>query len=145
MKQNDALFYTCCLVEQIGRAAKQPRGRVVAALGKDLNRIYTHADVFHCEPLEKVAWDFIERDHIPMGDYDVEASARYAVPDAWEIGEVFARLAEDCCPEADLPQGIREVFSSWLCPEILNFNSDLYYQPRDYLAACYREGRIIAA
>lgn len=145
MKQNDALFYTCCLVEQMGREVLQPRSQIVEALGTDLERIYSHADVFHCEPLLKVAWDFIDRDGIPQGSYDVEALARYRVPDAWEIGEVFARLIEDCYPEEDLPRGIREVFHSWICPAILNFNSDLYYQPRDYIAACYREGKILAA
>lgn len=145
MKQNDAAFYTCCLIEQIGRITKQPRGRIVEALGADLNRIYSHADVFHCEPLQKTAWDFIEKDGIPDGNTDVEAAAKYSIPDVWEIGEVFARLVEDCFPETDALRGIRAVFCSWMCPEILNFNSDLYYQPRDYLAECFREGRIIAA
>lgn len=145
MKRNEALFYTCCLVEQIGRETLLERGRVTEALGRDLDRIYSHSDVFHCEPLKKVAWDFIERDRIPTGRYDAVAAARYSVPDIWEIGEVFARLIEDCYAAKDALLGIREVFSSWICPAILNFNSDLYYQPREYLAACYREGKIIAA
>ena len=79
--------YTCCLLEEIGRETKQPRGQVIEALSGDLDRIYSHADVFHCEPLKKVALDFIERDGIPEGSYDVLASARYSVPDVWEIGK----------------------------------------------------------
>ena len=145
MKRNDALFYTCCLIECIGRETKQPRGEVIRFLGQNLTRIYTHADVFHCEPLQKVAFDFIDRSAIPSGDYDVIQRSRYAIPDCWDIGEVFERLIEDCFPETDVLQGIRDVFSSWIAQAILNFNSDLFYQPREYLAACYREGHIIAA
>ena len=95
--------------------------------------------------LEKVADDFITRNGIPVGDYDVVARARYALPDCWDIGEVFQRLVEDCYGGERTLEGVRAVFRSWLCGAILNFNSDLYYQPREYLAACYREGRIIAA
>ena len=145
MKYNDALFYTCSLIECIGRETKQPRDEVIRLLGGDVERIFTHADVFHCEELKKVAWDFIEKDGIAPGGYDVLANVKYAVPDCWDIGEVFERMVEDCYGEQDVVKGIREVFCSWICPEILNFNSDLYYQPRDYLAACYREGQIIAA
>ena len=145
MKRDDALFYTCSLIECIGREVKQPRGEIIRFLGEDLNRIYSHADVFHCEPLRKVAYDFIERKQIPMGCFDVAEKAKYAVPDCWDIGEVFERLIEDCYEKETVLTGIQEVYSSWLTDEILNFNSDLYYQPREYLAACYREGQILAA
>ena len=145
VKQNDALFYTCSLIECIGRETKQPRGDIVRLLGRDLDRIYSHADVFHCEMLLKVAYDFIDRLAIPSGLYDVVAMCRYKVPDCWEIGSVFERLIEDCYKEEDALKGVREVFGSWLAEKILHFNSDLYYQPREYLAACYKEGQIIAA
>lgn len=145
MKNDNALFFTCSLIEAIGRTAKLRRGEVVEYLSEDVHRIYTHADVFHCEPIEKVAWDFIDRRQIPMGCYDVEARAKYRLPDCWDIGEVFERLVEDCYSEGKEVQGIREVFASWLAEAILNFNSDLFYQPREYLAACYREGKVLVA
>lgn len=34
------------------------------------NTIYNYADVFHCEPIEKVADDFIQKDSIKNGNYD---------------------------------------------------------------------------
>ena len=67
------------------------------------------------------------------------------VPDYWDIGEVFARLIEDCYEEEDVINGIKEVYRSWLADQILMFNSDLYYQSRDYIAACYREGELLLA
>ena len=67
------------------------------------------------------------------------------VPDYWDIGEVFQRLVEDTSDEEHVVEGIRKVFSSWIAERILNFNSDLFYQPREYIAECYRAGVIIPA
>ncbi len=143
MKNDNAIFYTCSLIEYIGRVTKNTRKAVVEYLGEDIDRIYKYADVFHCEPIEKVADDFIVRNHIPEGIYDVVAKAKYTVPDYWDIGEVFSRLIEDNYDDA--VSGIKAVFQSWLAEKILNFNSDLYYQSREYLSACYKEGKVLAA
>jgi len=60
MKNDNDLFFTCSLIEFIGRRQKLKRSDVVTYLGKDkVKRIYNYADVFHCEPIEKVADDFI--------------------------------------------------------------------------------------
>lgn len=144
-KNDNNLFYTCSLIEYIGRSTKNRRSEVVELLGEDLKRIYTHADVFHCEPIEKVADDFIVRRCIPIGEYDVLENAKYEIPDYWDIGEVFERLIEDTCDESDYISGIQGVYSSWLADRILNFNSDLYYQSREYLAECYKQGEILVA
>ena len=145
MKNNNNLFFTCSLIELIGRITKNTRKDVVEYLGDDLKRIYSHADVFHCEPIEKVADDFIVRNSVKEGDYDPVSKAKYSVPDYWDIGEVFQRLVEDVSDENHVVEGIRKVFSSWIAERILNFNSDLFYQPREYIAECYRVGVIIPA
>ena len=96
MKNNSALFYTCSMIEYIGRQQKQSRSVVVKYLGKDIiKRIYNYADVFHCEPIEKTADEFITRCKIPMDSFDNVAKCRYEVPDYWTIGEVYERLIED--------------------------------------------------
>ena len=57
-KNNNALFYTCSLIEYIGRTKKETRCKIVEDLGKDtIQRIYNYSDVFHCEPIEKVAME----------------------------------------------------------------------------------------
>lgn len=148
MKNNSALFYTCSLIEFIGRMQKQPRSAVVDFLGKDtLLRIYKFADVFHCEPIEKTADDFITLRQIPLGSFDNVATCRYTVPDYWTIGEVYERLIEDVTQSEDdqaIVDKLMEVYASWIDEAISNYNSDFYYQPRDYLAVCYQEGRICA-
>ena len=144
-KNNNSLFYTCSLIEFISRETKNNRKDIIEFLGEDLERIYNYEDVFHCEPIEKVANDFIIRNNISTGKFDNISKCKYNIPDYWEIGEVFERLIEDIYDEKDVFRGIREVYSSWLAEKILNFNSDLYYQSRQYLAECYKAGKIIIA
>lgn len=144
MKNNNNLFYVCSLIEYIARKTSNRRCDVVKRLDNELQRIYDYADVFHCEPIEKVADDFIQRDCITDGKYDNLSNCRYTVPDYWDIGEVFARLIEDCYEETNVINGIREVYGSWLADKILDFNSDLYYQARDYIAACYVERKMLS-
>lgn len=144
-KNNNALFFTCSLIEYISRITNNRRKDIVKYLGKDLKRIYNYSDVFHCEPIEKVADDFILRNNILQGEYDNISKCNYTVPDYWDIGEVFERLIEDSYEEKDVITGIEEVYNSWLAEKILNFNSDLYYQSRDYIAACFKEGMLLSA
>lgn len=142
-KNNNNLFFTCSLIEYIARKTNNHRNEVVVKLADDVKRIYDYADVFHCEPIEKVADDFIQKDAITNGDYDNVSKCRYAVPDYWDIGEVFARLIEDSYEEKNVINGIKEVYGSWLADKILNFNSDMYYPSREYIAACYKEGTVL--
>lgn len=144
-KNNNSLFYTCSLIEFISRQTQNQRKDTIYYLGEDLKRIYKYEDVFHCEPIEKVADDFIKRNNIPNGDFDNISTCKYNVPSYWEIGEVFERLIEDNYDEDDVFIGIYEVYSSWLSEEIMNFNSDLYYQTREYLSECYKTGEIIVS
>lgn len=144
MKNNNALFFTCSLIEYIGRQKKQRRKKVTDFLGKErIKRIYDYADVFHCEPIEKVAAEFSEESGIPEGSFDNVKVCNYAVPDYWDIGEVYERLVEDCYEDTDILRGIWEVYHSWMDEQISNYNSDLFYQPRDYIAVCYQEGKIL--
>ena len=145
MKYDDNLFYTCSLIEYIGRITKNSRKTLITYLKPDIGRIYRHASVFHCEPIEKVADDFIERNHIPTGDFDNLSDTKYDVPSYWDIGKVFERLIVDTSDDRSREEAVSEVFSSELAEKILNYNSDLYYQPREYLAECYREGNVIDA
>lgn len=147
MKNNSALFYTCSLIEFIGRRQKQKRSDLVALMGLDtIRRVYRYADVFHCEPIEKTAEDFIELCKIPEGDFDNVAVCRYTVPDYWTIGEVYERLIEDVCGDdgSQVVERLMEVYTSWIDGAISNYNSDFYYQSREYIYMCYQEGEICA-
>lgn len=145
MSSDSDLFFTCSLIEFIGRDRKLARADVVSALGDEhLRRIYSHAEVLHCEPIEAVADAYIELAGIGTGDFDNVAAARYLVPDHWTVGAVFARLIEDVCPsDGEVIPTLRAVYASWICGAISNYNTDFYYQPRAYIAECYRQGAVL--
>lgn len=145
MKNNSDLFYACSLIEFIGRQQKLKRSEVVQRLGiKIITRIYQYADVFHCEPIEKTADDFITRCNIPMGSFDNVADCRYSVPDYWTIGEVYERLIEDVSREdmEHIMERLMDVYTSWIDDAISNYNTDFFYQSREYIHECYKEGKV---
>ena len=95
MKNDSDLFFTCSLIEFIGRENKLERKKVLEYLGeKTIARIYASASVLHCEPIAKVADDFINLCSIPTENFDNVKKCNYEVPDYWTIGEVYARLIE---------------------------------------------------
>ena len=147
MKNNSDLFYTCSLIEYIGRKQKQRRETVVKLLGREtIRRIYRYADVFHCEPIAKTADDFIHICNIPVGAYDNLEKAKYEIPDYWTIGEVYERLIEDVSEDSTeaIVDTIMAVYSSWISDAISNYNTDFYYQSREYICQCCTEGEVCA-
>ena len=58
-------------------------------------------------------------------------------------GEVYERLIEDCYTDEQILMGIWEVYHSWVDEWISNYNTDFYFQPRDYIAACYKKGEVL--
>ena len=71
-------------------------------------------------------------------------ACHYDVPDYWTIGEVYERLIEDISGDDEehlIPRMI-EVYSSWIDAAISDYNTDFYYQPRDYICECWREGKV---
>ena len=143
MKNDSNLFYTCSLIEYMSRQKKVRRSEAVKKLGtKAIDRIYRYADVLHCEPIEKVA-DEYEQQYLPSsGEYDNVKDCKYTVPDYWTIGKVFGRLVEDV-DDGNVISTLNKVYTSWISDEISNYNSDLYYQPREYLRECYLTGKVI--
>jgi hypothetical protein len=144
MNKNDpALFYTCSLIEFIGRKCHQKRGTVVNMLGEEtIDRIYRNADILHCEVIDSVADRYIELKAVPDGDFDNVSSCKYTVPDYWTIGAVYERLIEDVSTEISA-QAIMTIFNSWISDSISNYNTDFYYQPRDYIKECYLAGKVL--
>ncbi len=148
MKNDSALFYTCSLIEFIGRRKKQKRSCIVNTLGKDVvKRIYTHSDVLHCEVIDSVAEEFINMCSIKTGNFDNVSACKYEVPDYWTIGEVYERLIEDVQTEKNIDNIIEtlfKVYNSWISDSISRFNTDFYYQSREYIKECFINNEQIA-
>ena len=119
------------------------RNVLVNLLGETIiGRIYRNSDVLHCEVIDSVADKFIELANIPEGDFDNVAACKYNVPDYWTIGAVYERLIEDVSDEINA-KSIMTVYNSWVSDAISNYNTDFYYQPRDYIRECYLEGKVL--
>ena len=143
MKNDSNLFYACSLIEYMGREKKMRRADVVKHLGtKALRRIYQYADVLHAEPIAAVAEEYGQMYLPEDGEYDNVSACRYDLPDYWTIGKVFSRLVEDV-DEGDTLQTLQDVYTSWISDAISDYNSDLFYQPRDYLRECYLNACIV--
>ena len=80
-KNNNNLFFTCSLIENIGRNRKQHRREITDYLGREnIKRIYDYADVFHCEPIQKVAAEFMEQCNIPEGKLSLTPTRKTSMP-----------------------------------------------------------------
>lgn len=143
-RNNSDLYFTCSLIEQIGRTLHTKRGDVVTGLGEEgVRGIYKSADVLHCEPIAKIAEESIDIYSLTGADFDNVASSRYSVPSVWTMGKVYARLIEDVSEEDNVVETLINVYRSWIDDELSNYNSAFYFQPRDYVAECYRQGCVL--
>lgn len=143
-RNNSALFFTCSLIEQIGRTLHAKRSAIAATLGeKGVQAVYNYADVLHCDPIEKAADDTIAEFSLSGGSFDNVAAACYAVPDVWTIGKVYARLIEDVSGDENVVETLLKVYTSWIDEKLSDYNSTFYYEPRDYIAACWQQGDVL--
>lgn len=145
MKNDSDLFYACGLIEHIGRTRKLRRGDVVEQLGKaNVTRIYEYAGVLHSDSIDHVADEYCEMAGISEGDFDNVSACRYEVPDRWVIAGVYERLIEDVTPEGETCiETLMQVYGSWVSDAISDYNTDFFYQPRGYIAACYEAGEVL--
>lgn len=80
--------------------------------------------------------------NIDTGDYDNVKKCKYEVPDYWTTGEVYECLTEDIS-DGNVIETLLQVYSSWISDSISNYNSDFFYQSRDYIRECYRMGEVL--
>lgn len=129
-QKKDDLFYTCSLIEAIGRATKNKRSDVVRYLGPEaIAKIYRLADVYHCDVLEAVVDSFITECQIPSGSFDNVSCCKYAIPSVWDIGKVYQRLILGVAEHegVDVLTALDEVYAHFVSDLISDFNSSFYY------------------
>lgn len=144
-KEENDLFFTCSLIEYIARKTKNTKKKVIEKLGKEnIEKIYNLAEVYHCENIEKVSDEFIEKCNIEKGEYSNIEECKYNIPTYWDIGKVYKRLIimVDSNPQKYI-ETLIEVLSSWIIEKIDNYNSSMYYENPSYIYCCYTEGKIL--
>lgn len=143
-KEENDLFYTCSLIEYIARKTLNTKKDIINIIGKDsVARIYRLADVYHCENIDKVSDEYIEKFNIQKGNYHFD-NYKYRIPTYFEIGKVYERLIVMVNPNPkEYVDTTVEVLTSWIIPKIDNYNSSMYYENPQYIYACYKEGYIL--
>ena len=139
---DNKLFYTCSLIEHIGRETCNKRLAVLNALGRENTaRVYEYADIFHCEPIEAVSAKWRELCGISQGEFDNVSVCRYRLPTCWDIGKVYCKLIQSL--GENVMDSLFEVYSSWLALKIDDYNIAVYYMSPEYLYASYTEGILL--
>ncbi len=143
--EENNLFFVCSFIEYIARKTKNRKKIVAQKLGKDnIKKIYELAEIYHCENIEKISDEFIEKCNIEMGQYDIVSNCEYNVPTYWDIGKVYKRLILMVDSNKDnYINTLIDVLSSWIIEKIDNYNSSMYYENPDYIYQCYIEGKIL--
>lgn len=110
-----------------------------------------------CDPkkLERVITLLCQEEQLPASyrDHALVNSRNYKnvrechiQPDWLLVYRIVQDRIEDVTGEDEddehLIDHLMEVYTSWIDDAISNYNSDFYYQSRDYLFACYQEGEI---
>jgi hypothetical protein len=143
--ENSNLFFTCSLIEYIGRVTKNKRADIVIALGPNhLTRVYELADTYHSDNIDRVSDDFIKEADIRVGAFDNVADCDYAVPNFWDIGRVYARLVARimAAENGDVVTAIFSAYSSPVSELISDFNGLFFTENPDNIFTAYSTGRI---
>lgn len=143
-EEND-LFFTCSLIEYMARKTKNRRSAIVNALGKtNIAKIYHLADIYHSDNIDQVSDDFIAAAHIPTGEFDNVAWAKYAVPSHWDIGKVYKRLILGIAREKELtiPDAFLAAYNSFVSDKIDDYNSSFYYEAPANILNAFLYGEI---
>ena len=143
IEKND-VFYTCSLIEFLGRATKNKRSKIAQQLGiEGVEYIYNNAQVLHCLTFEEVSEEIKLKYNIEQGEFDNVENCKYQVPTFMSIGKDYSRLVEDVLKDNNIVQTIYDVFTSFISDEISNFNTSVFYSSREYLAESYKAGVLL--
>lgn len=143
-EKND-FFYVCSLIEYTARKTNNRRKVIVDKLTEKGVRKELHdAQVNHCLSFEQVSEEWIEKYHIPDGNFDTISDCPYTIPSYTDIGKLYCILIEICAQKGQEVSELIHIFSSFISDEISDFKTDLYYQNPDYIRCSYQEGRLLA-
>ena len=128
-KKDNDLFYTCSLIDYIARKTKNTRADIVNDIGKkSLENIYDLADIYHCDNIDSVSEEFIEKCNIQDGKFDNVGECKYAIPTYWDIGKVYKRLIKKVSENEGVPviDALIKVYNSFISEKIDDYNFNSY-------------------
>ncbi|WP_304596681.1 hypothetical protein [Adlercreutzia caecimuris] len=137
------LFYTCSLIDYIGRKTNNQRSDVVDALGRDrIAKIIELADVYHSDNIDAVSDSFIAAAGLADGTFDNVSAAKYAVPSHWDIGKVYKRLIMSIAENQAVSdvEALFRAYHSPVSPLIDDYNGSFFYESPSAILHAYLTG-----
>lgn len=137
------LFYTCSLIDYIGRKTNNQRSDVVDALGRDrIAKIIELADVYHSDNIDAVSDSFIAAAGLADGIFDNVSAAKYAVPSHWDIGKVYKRLIMSIAENQAVSdvEALFRAYHSPVSPLIDDYNGSFFYESPSAILHAYLTG-----
>lgn len=144
-REQNNLFYLCSLIEYMARKTCNYRSVIVDALGRQrLEHILELADVYHCDNIERVGGDFIEKCQIEQGNFDNVAVCKFMIPSHWDIGKVYQRLIgmKAAHDQEDTISALIKVYHAWICEYLDDYNGSFYYESPQFIFECYLAGQV---
>lgn len=142
-KKHNDLFYLCALIEYIARQTKNRNRVIVNAIGEErLKKIYSLADIYHSDNMNRVANSLIEECGIEDDYFDV-TDVKYAIPTHWDIAKVYKRLIINVSNDnpKQYVKVLMTVYNSWIADKIDDYNSSFYYDTPDCIFQSYLVGK----
>ena len=149
-KFNNNLFFTCSIIEYIGRLTKNKRAYIVNMLGaKGIDFIYEFADVLHSENIDAVADELIRDYKIVNGTFDNVKECEeeeYRVPSFWDVGKIYMRLIMPLCDNefnSDKLEILIEVYNSYIAECIDDYVIGFYFSSPECIYESYKSGEML--
>ena len=143
MYKFDDLYYVCWIMERFKRSTGIDLTDIVNKLGESRIKDYLYsAEVLHCENPDKIMHEMSEE--IGLSDYNPDTSRIYAsdTPDLDAIADTYALLIDHLYPN-EYAEGMIKMHNSFLAPLIADYPRNLYWAGTEYLAASYKEGKLL--
>lgn len=140
----DDLLYFCSMIEFVARKTRNNLKTVISSMSdNDIKHELESASVNHCLSFEQVSDEWIDKYRIKEGNFDNISNCKYTIPSYTSIGKVYQRLILNISNDNDICKNIRNVYNSFICDEISNYNSNLYYSNPDYIKCCFKSGKLL--
>jgi len=142
-KEYDNMFYLCWLVERMHRTTALPHAELVTRMGKQkLQHYFNYAEVFHCENPDQTIGELAEDLGLPTPPLYSELSDEKDKPRFSKIAKSAARIIREVHHD-NYVEGTFKFFTSFLPPLIADYPNNLYWSSKEYLVACYQEGKLL--
>ena len=131
-------YYVCSFIVYTAHLTATKLAEIAILFGREhLTKISEASEALSASPMHKSVTEYIQN-HLP--DLAVVHSAEECEnmsPDYMLVGKVLSEIADIC--KSDL----LELLSGSFANSLMSPDSDLAYQPIEYLTNCYREGEIL--